>query len=152
MNRRRRCRRVADVVTATFVVACFAGCGTGVPTAEVTGRITFDGASQAGVLVEFTPLEMVAGKHRPSAYGITDAQGRYRAFRTGRNLFGVVIGRNAVRLSAMEGSDAKVHPGYSKAPRLTCEVVSGSNVYDLDLPSDPSLIQRSEASPDARRP
>jgi len=128
------------------------GCGTTVPTAEVTGTITFDGQAQAGVLVEFTPQNFVNGKHAPAAYGITDTEGRYRAFRTGRNLFGASVGVNTVRLSAMEGSDAKVHPGYSKAPRLTCEVVSGSNLYDLDLPSDPSLIQRPQASPDARRP
>lgn len=63
------------------------GCGTTVPTAEVTGTITFDGQAQAGVLVEFTPQNFVNGKHAPAAYGITDTEGRYRAFRTGRNLF-----------------------------------------------------------------
>lgn len=129
-------QRVGAALLAGIVLS---GCGPGVPTAEVTGRVTFDGTTQAGVLVEFTPSAVIDGKRGPCAYGITDADGRYRAFRTGKNKFGVVTGVNSVRLTAMEGSGAKVHPLHGQASGLTFDVQPGENVFDVDVPIDPTI-------------
>lgn len=119
------------------VVLSLAGCGRAPQTAEVTGRVTFDGKPQAQVHLEFVPLNKADGQPQPPAYAITDGEGRFRAYRLGNGLFGVVVGPNAVRITAMTDSAAKVDRRYGKG-ELVLDVKAGPNVYDLDLPMKPS--------------
>ncbi len=124
------------MVAACGLSLLLSGCGSGPRTAEVTGRITFDGKPQANVLIEFEPQQSVNGKVPAAARGVTDADGRYRAFRTGKNLVGVAVGPAVVRVSAVQDSAARVDPRYANGG-LSLEVVPGANVYDLDLPATP---------------
>lgn len=138
-------RRAMLAVYGLTVIVC--GCGSRPQTAEVTGRITFDGKPQANVIVELEPQQPVDGKIPPAARGITDADGRYRVFRTGHGLFGVAVGPAFVRISAAADSGAKVHRRYA-AGGLSLDVTPGGNVYDLDLPAVPGEDWRPvQASP-----
>lgn len=124
-------------------VAVAGGCGREpFPTAELTGRVTLEGKPVEGVVVQFEPRNLNSKKTLPAAYGITDADGRYRAFRTGNKKFGAVVGVNQVRVTVPEGNTAKVHPRYAADRAFWAEVAPGPNVFDLELVSDPTIMKR----------
>ena len=87
-----------------MLVLVVAGCG-GLPgqnIAEVTGRVTLEGKPVTGVILPFEPDEsgVAPGKKaRPVAFGQTDTDGRYRAFRTGNKQFGAAVGLSHVRIT-----------------------------------------------------
>lgn len=122
--------------------AILPGCGReAFPTAEVTGRVTLEGKPLEGVVVQFEPRNLNSKKLLPAAFGISDAEGRYRAFRTGKKKFGAVVGVNQVRIVVPEGSAATVHPRYSEDRAFWAEVNPGENVFDLDLVKDPTAAR-----------
>lgn len=109
-------------------------------TAEVTGTVKLDGEPVEKVALEFEPAIEGVKEILPTAYGMTDAEGRYRVTRVGGRKGGApgaVVGTNIVRLSAPEGSAAKVHPHYSGEGSLRFEVRPGPNVFDIDLVMKP---------------
>jgi hypothetical protein len=112
---------------------------------EVTGRVTVDGKPVEGVIIQFEPdqSQMPPGKKvLPTAYGNTDADGRYRAFRTGKKAYGGVVGLNHVRVTVPEGSSAKVHPRYMGDSTFWHEIGPGPTVIDLELVADPTAVRR----------
>ncbi|NDC53419.1 MAG: hypothetical protein EBZ74_03795 [Planctomycetia bacterium] len=133
------------------IVVAIAGCGgERQPVAEVTGRVTLEGKPLAGVVVQFEPRAPDAKQAVPASYGITDANGRYRAFRTGNKKFGAVVGVSQVRITVPEGNSARVHPRYSADRAFWAEINPGSNVFDLDLVQDPTKARLQVEEPPAR--
>ncbi len=53
-----------------------------------------------------------------------------------------VVGMNTVRVSAPEGSAAKVHPHYADEGAFQFEVKAGPNVFDIDLMKNPLATGR----------
>jgi hypothetical protein len=112
---------------------------------EVTGRVTLEGKPVEGVVVQLEPDQSSVGpgkKVLPTAYGKTDADGRFRAFRTGKNKFGAAVGLNHVRVTVPEGSSAKVHPRYMGDSTFWHEIGPGPTVVDLELVADPTAVRR----------
>jgi hypothetical protein len=135
--------RIAVGLVSLCAVVTLAGCGgESFQTAELTGRVTLEGKPLAGVVVQFEPRNLNSKKLMPSAYGITDADGRYRAFRTGKKKFGAVVGVSQVRVTVPEGNAAKVHPLYAGDRAFWAEVTPGPNVFDLELIDDPTPNRR----------
>jgi hypothetical protein len=112
-------------------------------TAEVTGTVTLEGTPVEGVSLEFEP-HRTGAEIPPTAYGSTDAEGKYRLTRVGGRggRPGAVVGMNTVRVSAPEGSSAKVHPHYADEGALQFEVQAGPNVFDIDLVKNPLATGR----------
>ena len=112
-------------------------------TAEVTGTVMLEGTPVEGVSLEFEPVRTGA-EIPPTAYGSTDAEGKYRLTRVGGKggRPGAVVGMNTVRVSAPEGSTATVHPRYADEGALQFEVKAGPNVFDIDLVKNPLAIGR----------
>jgi hypothetical protein len=100
----------------------------------VTGTVTLDGKPLDTATVVF---ESPSGR---SAFGSTDAQGRYELLYTG-NARGAVLGPNRViiksRLDAPPGPDWKdpIPARYNATTELTAEVVPGRNAFDFQLES-----------------
>lgn len=131
-------RRLQRGCALFAVLVAIAGCGTEpFPVAEVTGRVTLEGRPLEGIVVEFEPASSGAGKPLPTAFGITDADGRYRAFRTGNRKYGAAVGVNHIRVTSPEGGQADIHPHYAEPRAFVLEVVPGPNVFDLELVADP---------------
>ncbi len=127
--------------------ACFPGCSAEkFKTAEVTGIVTLEGKPIQGVSLEFEPARTGA-EIPPTAYGSTDAEGRYRLTRVGGKggRPGAVIGMNTVRVSAPEGSSAKVHTHYADEGAFQFEVKAGPNVFDIDVVKNPLAAVRKAA-------
>jgi len=128
---------VAAILLAVFLSGCS---GTRFQTAEVTGTVKLDGEPVEKVALEFEPAIEGVKEILPTAYGMTDAEGRYRVTRVGGQKGGApgaVIGTNIVRISAPEGSTAKVHPHYAGDGALRFEVKPGPNVFDIELVANP---------------
>ena len=129
------------VYGGAMVAALAAGCSGGsFKTAEVTGVVKLDGEPIERVALEFEPAIEGVKEILPTAYGMTDAEGRYRVTRVGNGgseAAGAVVGTNIVRLSAPEGSTAKIHPHYFGDGALRFEVKPGPNVFDIELVKNP---------------
>ncbi|MDA1040820.1 MAG: hypothetical protein O3A37_11105 [Planctomycetota bacterium] len=130
------------------VTVCCAAFGAGCSaekfkTAEVRGTVTLEGTPVEGVSVEFEPVRTGA-EIPPTAYGSTDAEGKYRLTRVGGKggRPGAVVGMNIVRVSAPEGSSAKVHPHYADEGAFQYEVKAGPNIFDIDLMKNPLATGR----------
>ena len=133
------------VLVVTLCCAAFGGgCSAEkFKTAEVTGTVMLEGKPVEGVSLEFEPVRTGA-EIPPTAYGSTDAEGKYRLTRVGGKggRPGAVVGMNTVRVSAPEGSTATVHPHYADEGALQFEVKAGPNVFDIDLVKNPLAIGR----------
>lgn len=124
---------------AIAVLSVAAGCGRhgGFSFAEVTGRVTLNGRPVEGALLRFEPERppaVPAETPLPIAYGKTDADGRYRAFRTGTRLFGTGVGRNRVSITPPDEGNVKL-PTTAENGSLACDVKPGANTFDIDLKS-----------------
>ena len=85
--------RITWMAIVAFVALFTAGCGPGgLPQADVSGKVTFQGNPIPGVLVSFTP------EKGPGASGKTDAEGKY-ALMTKKPGDGAVIGNHVVTIS-----------------------------------------------------
>lgn len=130
------------------------GCGSinAPPVVEVTGRVTLEGKPLEGVVLQFEPDQsgVAPGKPvLPVAYGTTDADGRYRAFRTGNKAYGAAVGVNNVRVTVPEGSSAKVHPRYMADGAFRHEIGPGPTVVDFELVANPTAVRRQSSKPAA---
>jgi hypothetical protein len=127
--------------------ALFPGCSAEkFKTAEVTGIVTLEGKPIRGVSLEFEPAR-TGSEIPPTAYGSTDADGRYRLTRVGGKggRPGAVIGMNTVRVSTPEGSTATVDTHYADEGAFQFEVKAGPNVFDIDLIKNPLAANRKAA-------
>lgn len=119
------------------VLMAAVGCGQFASVGEVTGRVTLDGRPVEGLLLRFQPDPSVDASGKaplPIAYGHTGADGRYRAFRTGKKLFGVAVGRNRVSITPPDEGNVKL-PTTAENGSLACDVKPGANTFDIDLKS-----------------
>lgn len=134
------CATLIGIVAVAFIPGCSAE---KFKTAEVTGTVTLEGTPLEGVSLEFEPAR-TGSEIPPTAYGSTDAAGRYRLTRVGGKggRPGAVIGMNTVRVSAPEGSTAKVHSHYAEEGAFQFEVKVGPNVFDIDLVKNPLAAGR----------
>jgi hypothetical protein len=146
------------ITTAFFLLLLFlivGGCGPRHPaTAQVSGRVTFNGKAVASGQIAFYP------EHGRTATGTIDAEGRYRltTFKSGD---GALLGRHRVTVEAVRvtpvadapktleeelkghgvaGRRSKIEwlvpEKYSKLDMspLTAEIKSGDNTLNFDLP------------------
>lgn len=85
------CMKLLGIVL--FVVLFEVGCGpSGLPQADVSGKVTFQGNPVADVLVSFIP------EKGPGASGKTDAEGNYTLM-TKKPGDGAVVGKHVVTIS-----------------------------------------------------
>lgn len=150
MNTFAQCRAMLCLI----LVPMAAGCSDlrGLPMAEVTGRVTLEGRPLEGVILQFEPDDsgVAPGKKaRPAAFGQTDADGRYRAFRTGNKAYGAAVGLSHVRVTVPEGSRARVHPRYMGDSTFWHDIGPGPTVIDLELVADPTAARRPSSEPAA---
>lgn len=135
--------RLAAVMALVVVVSCGPA---GYRIAEVTGRVTMDGKPVEGLLIRFVPEDIKADApvttRPPVAYGQTDADGRYRAFRTGDKLFGAATGRHRVWITPAEGGGGQVPAKYRGENTLSYDVQPGANTFDIDLTSGPTVSSK----------
>jgi len=135
-----------------FLLPCtlllLTGCGSDqFPTAELTGRVTLEGKPLEGVVLQFEPRNIDSKKPMPVGFGVTDADGRYRAFRTGKEKFGLVLGVHQVRVTVPEGNAAKVNPRYAEDRAFFAEIGPGPNVVDFELTEDPGKAKLQSSDP-----
>lgn len=132
---------------ALVASACVAGCGQGIPFAEVEGVITCGGRPLPNVEVVFLP-DPEQGTSGPRSGGYTDDAGRYRLTAPGST--GAVTGTHRVTvrdLTAVRGPVttkgaatvpkarfAEAYQSPSATPLRTVEVHSGKNTLNFDLP------------------
>ncbi len=138
-------QRGSTLAVSAICLAVFSsGCGREpFPVAEVTGRVTLEGKPVEGIVVQFEPRQPAnVKKILPAAFGVTDADGRYRAFRTGNKKFGAIVGVHQVRVTVPEGNSAKIHPRYGQDRAFWAEVAPGPNVFDLELVDDPTAKRK----------
>jgi hypothetical protein len=113
--------------------------------APVKGTITLDGEPLDGAKVEFDidTGELAYGRSLGStAYGLTDANGRYE-LKTTHKQEGALVGKHIVRITTRrmtvdaEGKEVlnpeRLPPKFNLSSELTAEVTSGSNTIDFDL-------------------
>lgn len=132
--------RTLTAIAVLLALSAVPGCGWfGPPTAELTGRVTFEGKPAEGLALRFTPEDdgPAAGKPRPPAFATTDEEGRYRAIRFGRNLSGAAVGRNRVRILPSDTSSVPVDPVYGGNSPLVADVGPGATVFDIELVAKP---------------
>jgi len=141
------------VARCAVLIACVGCSGDRFPVGEVTGRVTLEGKPLEGVVVQFEPRDRPDQKKiLPGAFGVTDADGRYRAFRTGNKKFGAPVGVSQVKVTVPEGNNAKIHPRYGEDRAFWAEIAPGQNVYDLELVEDPTAKRKAVPSESPSEP
>lgn len=125
---------------AIVAVLVCAGCSSeSFRTAEVSGTVTNAGRPAAGVFVQFSPPGGYKAR-LPSAYGMTDNQGRYRLVRPGSKT-GAVVGPNTVTFSIIDAgatTDATPSDNLVKQWSFDVEVKPGTNTIDFPIAEKPA--------------
>ncbi len=121
------------VALCALVVASPGGCSSGVKLAQVTGKVTVDGAPVPNLQVLFEPQD----KSSPSSIGFTQADGTYK-LRCASGEDGAALGQHTVRVTTIEMDDPSAAPltipeKYNSSSTLTQEVKAGDNTIDLPL-------------------
>src|SRR6185369_144373 len=85
---------------ALLAVLLFGGCSGNEKLAPVSGSVKLNGKAVADVEVIFQPIAgETANAPGPAAFGVTDAEGRYKLKVVGEDKAGATIGKNHVRFS-----------------------------------------------------
>ncbi len=128
------------------LVLTFVGCGGGgdqLPTAQVSGKVTFDGKPVTGGTLTFLP-QASAGNPTPGkpASGTIQSDGTYE-LGTYDTDDGAVIGRHTISFSAPAPESSSNDGGHGEASasmyerlkpmKTEVEVESGSNTIDIEL-------------------
>jgi hypothetical protein len=122
------------------------GCGGGGDLAPVSGVVTLNGKPTAEIAVTFQPVPAESTKTPPpSAFGVTDQNGRYTLTVLDGNRKGASVGKNQVRICAYVVGDsddpnrpkAKIRiPGrYWDEPADFDVPPSGTDAANFDLKS-----------------
>ena len=121
-----------------------AGCGGNSDLASVTGTVTLDGEPLEGAAVVFAPTSAGA-----TAYGRTDAQGRYEMMFSDDEK-GAWLGENIVRISTEDvgSGDSPARPEvvpaiYNQRSTLRANVEKKANTFDFALESDAGRVIQS---------
>jgi len=133
-----------------MALAVIGRCGpAGYGTAEVTGRVTMDAMPVGDMPIQFVPEGTKADAFVTTsprvAHRETDADRRYRVFRTDDKVFGAATGRYRVRIMPAEGGGGLVPAKYQSQRTPSYHVLPGANTFDTDVTSDPAVL--SEPAP-----
>jgi len=124
---------LGGIVVCALAVALVGGCGSGPKLAQVTGKVTVDGAPVPRLQIMFEPQD----KSQPSSVGFTQADGTYK-LRCSSGEDGAAIGQHIVRVTTIEMDDPSAVPltipeKYNTGSQLNYEVKAGDNTIDLQL-------------------
>jgi hypothetical protein len=112
------------------LLATCVGCSKGLPLAEVTGRVTYQGKPVAYAAVEFHPIT-----NEKSSLGWTDEEGFYTLQYT-LSQPGALVGRHkvGVRTYPQEGEQPVPVPAkYGNNSQFEFEVKDGENQLNIEL-------------------
>jgi len=120
-------------ILALGAVVFSGGCGSEFKLAQVSGKVTLDGAPVPNLQVLFEPQD----KGQPSSLGFTKPDGTYQ-LRCTSGQDGAVVGQHIVRVTANEVDDPAGPPltipeKYNISSQLNYEVKAGDNTIDLQL-------------------
>lgn len=115
--------QAAAVLTVVFLPACDWRPAQPAKTAPVSGTVRMDGEPLENVKVLFVPIDRSEnGSRLPTAFAVTDAEGRYTLANTaGEN--GAVVGRNQVWLSTRSIENIKDEEGNTAEMKETSEEI-----------------------------
>jgi hypothetical protein len=121
------------VFLLAWAVALSGGCGSGFKLAQVSGKVTVDGAPVPNLQVVFEPQDTT----QPSSLGFTKADGTYQ-LRCTSGEDGAVVGQHIVRVTTVEVDDPAGPPltipeKYNTGSQLNFEVKAGENTIDLPI-------------------
>jgi len=127
-------RRIA-LPAALAALAVAAGCDSGPPMGQVSGKVTFQGKPLPNAEIEFQPVD-----NRPSSSAKTDAEGRYKLQFTSKKS-GALVGEHVVAITteqdaSEDGKPAvreKLPPKYNTRSELKKTVKPGRQTIDFDL-------------------
>lgn len=111
-------------------LALIFGCDSGTPVGYVSGIVTYGEAPLVSAEVEFTPVGQGT-----SSVGFTNQKGEYELQYTLQKK-GALLGMHKVSVRSLELNDhaqARIRAA-SRQARLECEVTSGSNEFNIELP------------------
>ncbi len=108
-----QCPRTAACALSLLACVSVLGCGDGLNTAEVSGRITFQGQPLAGAAVATQPIATEGRNPGPGSFGETDAEGRYQLELVKPAKPGAMVGEHRVLITPL--ADAPDNDGYSAA-------------------------------------
>lgn len=122
----------AWITTATLVMCLgiSTGCDSGTPVGRVSGVVSYGGKPLATAEVEFTPIGSGT-----SSVGFTNQEGEYELQYTLKKK-GAILGKHQVSVRSLSFDDriqAEIRAASIQAS-LECEVASGSNEFNIDLP------------------
>ena len=129
---------------AILVTCSVLWCGGCSDLANVTGKVTLDGAPLPNALVTFTPAEGRAST------GQTDQDGKYELSYTFDRL-GAEVGSHTVRITSAASAESEAGPvetlpaRYNADTELKAELKSGLNEVDFDLESGGPVAPRTPA-------
>lgn len=121
---------------ALVIIPLGAGCSAA-KTAPVSGRVTLDGQTLAGVHVAFQPVAK-AGDIYPGggSYAITDGDGRFTLLLVDGEKPGAVIGQHRVEISARSEIPANIDVATRPRPKVFVpEKYSRNSALTFDVPT-----------------
>ena len=135
-----RWARAATALCVGSLLVVLTGCGSGAATADVSGKVTYEGKPVTGGSIGFTPIGSGEGNAGKAGGGMVGADGSYTISTYGEN-DGAVIGKHRVSYTPPPPGES---PGESKAPppsgfeglvpkTAEVEVVKGENTIDIEL-------------------
>jgi hypothetical protein len=100
-------RLLRTYLILTPLLLTLAGCGGGSDLAPVSGVVTLNGKPTAEIAVTFQPVPATSTKNPPpSAFGVTDQDGRYSLTVLDGDRKGASVGKNHVRICAYVVGDS----------------------------------------------
>ena len=132
--------------SALSILVTFAGCGGSGDLAPVSGVVTLNGKPTAEIAVTFQPVPVPGTKDPPpSAFGVTNSDGRYSLMVLDGNRKGASVGKNQVRICAYAVGDSddpnrpkakvKIPARYWDAPAEFDVPTRGTDAANFDLKS-----------------
>ena len=131
-----RIARYALGWTSALLLVALAGCDSGPPMGQVTGKVTLDNQPIQGLEVNFSPQDAKLGT---TAIGYTQADGTYTLYYPGSEE-GAPAGDYIVSIAPGEGGEeggpqVQIPAKYNSATELRRTVKPGTNKIDFELTS-----------------
>lgn len=100
-------RLLRSILILGFLLPTLGGCGGGGDFAPVSGIVTLNGKPTAEIAVTFQPTPAASSKSPPpSAFGVTDQDGRFALMVLDGSRKGASVGKNQVRICAYVVGDS----------------------------------------------
>ncbi|MCG8583430.1 MAG: DUF4198 domain-containing protein [Pirellulales bacterium] len=106
------CRGLWVLIAALHALVAITGCGSGVDTAPVSGRVTLNGKPLSGAYITCEPISATADAQSIGSYAETDAEGRFTLRLVNTDQPGAMIGPHIVRITTARA----VHPEREDSP------------------------------------